>query len=100
MSSLTQGLSNLRIGHKLYLGFGAVLAMLVVVVLVALSAAGSINQSAQDTYVEDAIPLKALSTDVLTQMVNEETAVRGYLVTGDKSSLDPYFEGRKQVQQN
>jgi methyl-accepting chemotaxis protein len=100
MGSFGRAINDLRIGHKLYLGFGAVLVVLAVIVVVALKAVGQINDSAEEKFVNDAIPLKALTTDILTQMVNEETGVRGYLVTGDKSSLDPYYAGREKVAEN
>jgi two-component system phosphate regulon sensor histidine kinase PhoR len=32
--------------------------------------------------------------DTLIGMLNEETGVRGYLITGDRSSLQPYYEAR------
>jgi CHASE3 domain sensor protein len=50
--------------------------------------------------VEDVIPLKALMTDVVTQMVNEETGVRGYIISGDPDALAPYSEGRNKVEEN
>jgi len=36
------------------------------------------------------------SDDMLTQMVNMETGIRGYVASGDASFLEPYNEGKKQ----
>jgi methyl-accepting chemotaxis protein len=88
---------NLSIRTKLLAGFGAVLLILVGAILVGVSSAGSVNTNAQRAYVEDAIPLKASAQNLLTEMVNQETGVRGFLVTGDESSLEPYVAGRKAV---
>ncbi len=41
--------------------------------------------------------MKTTARDLLLQMVNEETAVRGYLITRDRMSLGPFFAGRKGV---
>jgi methyl-accepting chemotaxis protein len=86
-----------RVGLKLAAGFGVLLVMLGATVVVGVKATGSVNTNAKAAFVVDAIPLKALMTDVLTQMINQETGVRGYLVTGDEASLEPYNAGRKAV---
>src|SRR5689334_22634698 len=88
---------SLTIRTKLLAGFGAVLLILVGAIFVGVRSAGSVNENAQHAYIDDAIPLKAAAQDLLTQMVNQETGVRGYLVTADEASLDPYNAGRKGV---
>src|SRR5262245_61303727 len=88
---------NLSIRSKLFAGFGLVLLVLVVAIGVGVRSTGKVNSDAQTAFAEDAIPLKALASDLLTQMVNEETGVRGYLITGDEASLDPYKAGREAV---
>jgi len=54
-------------------------------------------QSSQDRYVKEAFPLRAAARDVLLQMVNEETSVRGYLISGDSASLKPYYAAHPQA---
>ncbi|WP_028067688.1 methyl-accepting chemotaxis protein [Solirubrobacter soli] len=88
---------NLSIRSKLFAGFGLVLLVLVAAIGVGARSAGKVNSDAQEAFAADAIPLKALASDLLTQMVNEETGVRGYLITADESSLDPYNAGREAV---
>ena len=78
---------SLRI--KLFAAFGVVIALLCVATGLAITKAGDLNENARMAYVEDALPLKTLALDLVTQMVNEETGVRGYLVTGDERSLEP-----------
>ena len=45
-------------------------------------------------YLQQAAPIYAATQDVLLQMLNQETAVRGYVITGDPSTLAPYEQGR------
>ena len=85
---------------KLFAGFGLVLAILAIAITVGVNSTGDVSANARQTFAEDAIPLKAAAQDLLTQMVNQETGVRGYLVTGDKSSLEPYEAGRKAVRED
>jgi methyl-accepting chemotaxis protein len=88
---------NLSIRSKLFAGFGLVLLVLIVAIAVGVRSTGKVNSSAQQSFAEDAIPLKAAAQDLLTQMINQETGVRGYLITADESSLDPYNAGREAV---
>jgi methyl-accepting chemotaxis protein len=88
---------SLSIRTKLFAGFGLVLAFLAVAIGIGIRAAAKVNSNAEAAFVEDAIPLKAAAQDLLTQMINQETGVRGYLVTGDEASLAPYNDGVKGV---
>jgi two-component system phosphate regulon sensor histidine kinase PhoR len=54
----------------------------------------SLYRSAESRYVQQALPLRTATRDIVLQMVNEETGVRGYLITRDRASLRPYFDGR------
>jgi signal transduction histidine kinase len=64
--------------------------------LVAALAAGTaaVTRSQVDTLVNVAGPLRADSEELLTNLVEQESAVRGYAVSGDPSDLVPYTEGR------
>jgi methyl-accepting chemotaxis protein len=85
-------LSNLKIGTRLYLGFAAVVLLLVVLVGVAyanfkkLGAANDINVHTYQVVAE-------INT-ALEQLINIETGQRGFLLTGNPSSLDPYTSGK------
>jgi methyl-accepting chemotaxis protein len=82
---------------KLFAGFGVVVALLAITIALAIDTASSLTADAKRSFAEDAIPLRTATADLTTQMVNQETGVRGYLVTGDKASLAPYDDGRKAV---
>ena len=57
----------------------------------------ALYRSAEDRYIHVLFPLKTHSQDLVLQMVNEETGVRGYMLTSDRRTLQPYFLGRKNV---
>jgi signal transduction histidine kinase len=75
---------------------------LLVCVIVALVVAGSfaawrLYTEANKRYQHQAIPVYGAAHDVLVQMLNEETGIRGYVISADRSVLDPYLRGRTQV---
>jgi serine phosphatase RsbU (regulator of sigma subunit)/CHASE3 domain sensor protein len=73
-------------------GLGVLIIALVVASIVI---ARNIHDSAQRSYFREAIPLQSAARDLTLQLVNEETGVRGYVITGDRSSLDPYTSGAR-----
>jgi len=80
------------------------LALVVLVVLLAallatgIYSAFALYHSAEDRYIHLLFPLRTRAQDLALQMVNEEAGVRGYMLTSDRQSLDPYFTGRTLVQ--
>ena len=76
--------------------FGA-LALLIVVIL-ALVAAGvfatwRIYSLGNHRFIDQAGPFFAVTEDLANEMLNEETGVRGYVLTGNPATLKPYREG-------
>jgi CHASE3 domain sensor protein len=67
--------------------FGAVLPT-------GVAAAFSLYRSAENRYIRDVFPLRQATDDIVLQVVKQETAVRGYMLTGDRQSLKPYLTGR------
>ena len=51
----------------------------------------------KDAIIGDAIPLSQSVKNILPDLVNMETGMRGYLVTGDATFLDPYNSGTTQL---
>ena len=75
------------------------------VLLAAVLAAGvwsafSLYRSAENRYIDVVFPLQASVRQVVLGMVQEETGVRGYMITTDRRSLAPYFEGHLKVEAN
>jgi two-component system, OmpR family, phosphate regulon sensor histidine kinase PhoR len=57
----------------------------------------SLYRSAENRYIHLLFPLRTRSRDLVLRMVDEETGVRGYIITRQRSSLAPYFTGRAGV---
>jgi len=87
----------LAIKQRLQLSLFVLLILLLAVLLTGMVATYNLYRSAEDHYIGVALPLRSAARDVLFQMEREETGVRGYLITHDRRSLDPYFAGRRGV---
>jgi two-component system phosphate regulon sensor histidine kinase PhoR len=48
-----------------------------------------------DRFEKQAAPFFAVTEDLAVEMLNEETAVRGYVASGNPATLAPYAQGRK-----
>jgi PAS domain S-box-containing protein len=72
------------------LALATMLALLVALAGVAAFATDRLYSSAQDRYIKEAFPLRAYARDLVVQMLNKETAVRGYMITANPGSLQPY----------
>ncbi|WP_210491965.1 methyl-accepting chemotaxis protein [Patulibacter sp. SYSU D01012] len=88
------------LGRKLAAGIGCVLLLLVVAVALGIRSTAAVNDSANDKYVDDAIPLTSLTNDILTQMVNQETGVRAFMISRDEADLAPYTSGSAAVRKD
>src|SRR4051812_41091882 len=80
--------------RNVQLAFATLLVLLIAVLATGFIATVNLYHSAEDRYVGVALPLRTLTRDVLFRITQEETAVRGYMITTNRRSLDPYFEGR------
>ncbi|MFI0792568.1 ATP-binding protein [Micromonospora rubida] len=82
-----------------------VVALLAVVgVLLGVSVAVEIAVAAKNrehihTLLDRTGPLRIQSQELLNVLVDQETAVRGYAVTGDREDLEPYVQGAEREQQ-
>ncbi|WP_028551316.1 ATP-binding protein [Paenibacillus sp. UNC451MF] len=80
-------------------------SLLYVVLIIALLALVSVssyiastNMEAElNSIVQEAIPLSAVAENILGDVVNQETGVRGFEVTSDEKYLDPYEQGKAQL---
>jgi two-component system phosphate regulon sensor histidine kinase PhoR len=75
--------------------------IVLIVLLAALLAAGlygifGLYNSAESRYIHLLFPLRTATRDVVLQTFKEQSSVRGYMITRDRSSLRPYFDGRAQ----
>ncbi|WP_419882163.1 methyl-accepting chemotaxis protein [Peribacillus sp. B-H-3] len=57
-------------------------------------------ENSSEKIVKDILLVRTVTADMLTQLVNEETGTRGYLVTGEEKYLQPYTEGKAKLQKD
>ncbi|UNL86063.1 methyl-accepting chemotaxis protein [Priestia koreensis] len=89
----------MSIGSKLLISF--ITIFICIAGIVTFSVIGLFNiKDESNNIVGDAIPLSNAANDILTGLINQETAVRGYIVTGKEEFLEPYYAGEKQVNKN
>jgi CHASE3 domain sensor protein len=82
-----------EVRRRLWVVF-AILGLLIgALAVTAVGIAREIHNSARTSYLRQAFPLRAATRDLALQLVNEETGVRGYVITGNRSSLAPYSSG-------
>lgn len=75
--------------------------LIIILLLLSISVSSLLSfrlmEKGTNNIVAHAIPLGYAEDDLLTQMINEETGVRGFLVTQDAKFLDPYFQGKEKI---
>ena len=74
---------------------GVLIALAIALVAASGYAVYRIYSLGNTRYVQQAAPIFASGEDVLVEMLNQETGVRGYVVSGDPATLGPYRQGRK-----
>jgi serine phosphatase RsbU (regulator of sigma subunit)/CHASE3 domain sensor protein len=74
--------------------FTALIVLLALIVASGVVISRSIDDDANRVYLHQLIPLRSAARDLALQLVNQETGVRGYLITRDPRSLAPYNSGR------
>ncbi|SDF56640.1 methyl-accepting chemotaxis protein [Massilia sp. PDC64] len=87
-------LSDLKIGTRLYLGFGAVVALLVLLVSLSYGNFSRLS-NANDMNIHTYKVLGEVDA-ALTSLVNMETGQRGFALTGQDASLEPYNTGKEE----
>ncbi|MGR4041999.1 methyl-accepting chemotaxis protein [Pseudomonas sp. JDS08PS003] len=85
--------SNLSISQKLYAGFGVVLLILLLLVLAALRGFDQVSSSVKSNI--HSYQVLSQSDALLRSLINIETGMRGYALTGRDSFLEPLEQGEK-----
>jgi len=74
------------------------------IVLSALAALAAITAAQNDRQLDDVLnrasPMRAAGESLNTAYVDQETGIRGYAITGNQSSLQPYRDGTADEQRN
>ena len=76
------------------------MALVALLTAVAVFAASRLYTTSDNRYIKEAFPIRFYANDTVVQMLNQETGIRGYVVTGDGQSLEPYRTGRAKVAQD
>ena len=88
--------TRLGVDKKLYLGFGGMLAILLVLVFAAYDTFRKLDESMrwdQHTY-----QVLVASDEMLTALVNMETGERGFSLAGEEKFLEPFDAGRREFE--
>lgn len=85
--------STLTISKKLYTGFGLVLLIIAVLVLCALRGFDQVSTSVKRNI--HSYEVLNRSTSILNSLVDIETAMRGFALTGQDSFLEPMVKGEE-----
>jgi len=89
-------LSNLSITKKLFAGFGAILLILIVLVLTTWRGFGRVGE-AVDSNIHTYNVISS-ADEMLLSLVNIETGMRGFIVTGKDAFLEPLNNGKAAFQ--
>jgi methyl-accepting chemotaxis protein len=84
--------SNIKIGRKLAISFATV--VLIVVVLAVTVVKSLSDMEMVNNWNVHSYQVLDQATNLVSGMVNQETGVRGFLVSGDQKFLDPYTSGQ------
>jgi PAS domain S-box-containing protein len=83
--------------RRVQIALVVLIALLGVLLATGIYTAFALYRSAESRYIHVLFPLRTRARDLVLQMVNEETGVRGYMLTSERTSLQPYFNGRAGV---
>lgn len=89
----------MSVAKKLIASYVLVLVLMTAIVGTNLYATSSLKMQAE-TLITDSIPLGRAADELLTALVNEQTGVRGYLVSGDEKFLEAYNIGKNDIKIN
>lgn len=86
----------MSIAKKLFFSYGLIIFFIVGIFGMGWYGIKNVETEANNI-VNDAIPLSNAANNILTALVNQETGVRGYLVTGEDIYLEPYYLGIEDI---
>ncbi|WP_217595195.1 methyl-accepting chemotaxis protein [Cohnella sp. GbtcB17] len=88
---------RLTVANKMYASYFLVLILLVLVAAFGLQGMNNVQEQTNNI-VTDAIPVSMAASNLMTSLINEETATRAFLIGGDEKYLDTYQKGVQGVQ--
>jgi methyl-accepting chemotaxis protein len=86
---------NMTVGKKLVAGFG--LSALTLAVIAAVSYSNVNRQIESDGWVKHTYEVRGKLTELIEGLLNAETGVRGFIISGDEGFLEPYTSALVQI---
>ncbi|MBV7336748.1 HAMP domain-containing protein [Chloroflexi bacterium TSY] len=96
---MLQRFNNLNLGHKINLGFAALVLTLLLIVG-RIFVAGSAATDRINLTVDVRVPTTLVATSAQSNLLKMQAAVRGYLAVGDLQNIDDYNQARARFQSN
>ena len=85
---------NLKIGTKILLGYSIALVLMLVIAFIVYVRATGLSESSK--WVAHTNQVMRDAENIVLQLVNMETGLRGYLVAGEENFLAPYNSGNEE----
>ncbi|WAG56230.1 CHASE3 domain-containing protein [Clostridium estertheticum] len=86
-----------RSRRTMVLGYFSIACLSLIIILFSIYSMNKVC-SESDFIIKKIIPAKIFSTEILTSLINQESGIRGYMISENKEFLEPYYLGNKQVQ--
>ncbi|MCB2307168.1 CHASE3 domain-containing protein [Clostridium estertheticum] len=86
-----------RSRRTMVLGYFSIACLSLIIILFSIYSMNRVC-SESDFIIKKIIPAKIFSTEILTSLINQESGIRGYMISENKEFLEPYYLGNKQVQ--
>ena len=84
-----------RAQRPVRIALGILIIVIALLVAAGAVAAYRVYALGNHRFIDQAAPVFAVTEDLSVELLNEETAVRGYVITGDPATLAPYYRGKK-----
>lgn len=89
---------KISIAKKLVFSYGVILMLFVGIIGASFYGMGHMEEQTREI-VENTIPLERAASNIYTQLVSQETGVRGYIVTQNERYLDSYYTGKRNIKE-
>jgi len=86
----------MSLGKKIIISYFVILLFLAGVAGASLYGMQQMKKEAEEI-IQEAIPFGNAAKDIMSELINEQTGIRGYLITLDKEYLNSYYLGRERV---
>ena len=87
----------MKVASQLRLAIGVVIALLAGILAAALYVPAELERSANEKYVEDAIPLRDLAHTLTAELLEQQAALQAYLNDGDPADLRRFTRARAEA---